>query len=79
MDKGAAVHFVGSNNNDDDDMPYNELEDNPEYFKGSVFLPGPKDWKDISFDEIPQVTFNMVRSKFWKHGMKEIKYFIRKN
>ena len=77
-DKGAAAHFVGSNTNDDDDMLYDELEDDPEYFEGGAFLPRPKDWKDISFNEIPQVTFDMARSKFWKHGMKEIKYFIKK-
>ena len=42
MDKGAAEHFVGSNGNDNDVMSYNELEDDPEYFEGSVFSPKPK-------------------------------------
>ena len=35
-DKGAAAHFVGSNSNDDDDMSYDKLEDDPEYFEGSA-------------------------------------------
>ena len=38
LDKGAAAHFADSNE-DDDDIPHNELEDDPEFFEGSPFLP----------------------------------------
>jgi hypothetical protein len=61
---------------------YEEWEDGEDYDEllGECknFNPKPKDWKHVPPTQIPDVTFDMARTKFWEHGKKEIQFIRQK-
>ena len=48
-------------------------------YEGRNFPPSkPTDWDVIPTTQLPGVSIDMARGKFWDHGKKEIEFFLNK-
>lgn len=77
-DFDAAANYRGENINEDTFDDYEDYEEWSDYLGDNLLDPNPKDWKDIPFNQIPDVTFDKARNDLWTHCKKEINYIQNK-